>query len=221
MNFTAIKKSSPTWLKFSNDYDMIQLQNQQFTNKTLHEHEYSTKLLVFSKGVLKNFAIFTGKHLCRVKCEPKSLIYPYSLHLHYKKDSCTQLFFSGFCRIFKNTFLLEHSWASASDFIFDTFKSNKYMKKSFLLTVFYKKSKIKQKSRLALKLGNLRIALQWSHSFVKLLLFYTLKIFLGTNWTKIWFKKRFALCKQMFGMRNMSPLLLRTNLSQIFIIYDI
>ena len=139
MNFTAIKKSSPTWLKFSNDYDMIQLQNQQFTNKTLHEHEYSTKLLVFSKGVLKNFAIFTGKHLCRGKCEPKSLIYPYSLHLHYKKDSCTQLFFSGFCRIFKNTFLLEHSWASASDFIFDTFKSNKYINMSFLLTVFLQK----------------------------------------------------------------------------------
>ena len=121
MNFTAIKKS--------NDYDMIQLQNQQFTNKTLHERECSTELLVISKGALKNFANFTGKHLCRVKCEPKSLIYPYSLHLHYKKDSCTQLFFSGFCRIFKNTFLLEHSWASTSDFIFDIFKSNKnYLK---------------------------------------------------------------------------------------------
>ena len=79
---------------------MIQLQNQQFTNKTLHEHEYSTKLLVLSKVVLKNFAIFTCKHLCRVKCEPKSLIYPYSLHLQYKKDSCTQLFFSGFSRNF-------------------------------------------------------------------------------------------------------------------------
>ena len=70
------------------------------------------------------------------------------------------LFFSWFCRIFKNTFLLEHSWASASDFIFDIFKSNKYMKVSFLLTVFYRKSKIKQKSRVALKLGNLRFALQ-------------------------------------------------------------
>ena len=139
---------------------MIQLQNQQFTNNTLHERKCSTELLVFSKGVLKNFANFTGKHLCRVKCEPKSLIYPYSLHLQYKKDSCTQLFFSGFSRNFQNTFLLEHSWASASDFIFDIFKSNKYMKVSFLLTVFYRKSKIKQKSRVALKLGNLRFALQ-------------------------------------------------------------
>ena len=170
MNFTVIEKSSHTWQKFSNDYDMIQLQNQQFTNNTLHERKCSTELLVFSKGVLKNFANFAGKYLCRVKCEPKSLIHPCSLHLHYINDSCTQLFFSGFCRIFKNTFPLEHSWASASDFIFDIFKSNKYMKVSFLLTVFYRKSKIKQKSRLGLKLGHLRFALQWSSSFVELLL---------------------------------------------------
>ena len=119
---------------------MIQLQNQQFTNNTLHERKCSTELLVFSKGVLKNFANFAGKYLCRVKCEPKSLIHPCSLHLHYINDSCTQLFFSGFYRIFKNTFPLEHSWASASDFIFDIFKSNKYMKVSFLLTAFYRKN---------------------------------------------------------------------------------
>ena len=136
MTFTAIKKSSHTWQKFWNDYDMIQLQNQQFTNNTLHERKCSTELLVFSKCVLKNFANF--------------------------------LFLSGLCRIFKNTFLLEHSWASASDSIVEIFKSNKYMKVSLLLTA--KESKIKQKSRLALKLGNLRIALQWSSSFVELLL---------------------------------------------------
>ena len=158
---------------------MVQLQNQQFTSKTLRERECSTELLVFSKGVLKNFANFIGKYLCRVKYEPKSLIYPYSLHLHYKKDSCTQLFFSGFCRIFKNTFLLEHPWASASDFIFDIFKLNKYMRMSFLFTVFCKKSKIKQKGRLALTVGNLRIALQWSHCFVKLLLLLYTKHFPG------------------------------------------
>ena len=94
---------------------------------------------MFLKGVLKNFSNFTGKYLCRIKCEPKSLIHPCSLHLHYINDSCTQLFFSGVCRIFKNTFPLEHSWATASDFIFDIFKSNKYMKVSFLLTIFYRK----------------------------------------------------------------------------------
>ena len=36
-----IKKPSPTSQKFSNDYCMIQLQNEQFTNKTLHERECS------------------------------------------------------------------------------------------------------------------------------------------------------------------------------------
>ena len=135
MTFTAIKKSSHTWQKFWNGYDMIQLQNQQFTNNTLHERKCCTELLVFSKYVPKSFE--------------------------------NSLFFSGLCRIFKNAFLLEHSWARASDFIVDIFKSNKYMKVSFLLTA--KESKIKQKSRLALKLRNLRIALQWPSSFVELL----------------------------------------------------
>ena len=46
----------------------------------------------------------------------------------------------------KNTFLLELSWVSASDFILDIFKSNKFMIVSFLVTAFYRKSKIKQKS---------------------------------------------------------------------------
>ena len=121
------------------------------------------------KGVVKNFANFTGKHLCWVKCEPKTLIYLCNLRLHFKRDSCTQLFFTEFCRVFKNNFLLEPSWASASDFIFNIFKSNKYLKVSFLLTVFYIKSKIKQKSWVALKLGNIRFSLQWSSSFVELL----------------------------------------------------
>ena len=44
------------------------------------------------KGVPKNFTNFTGKHLCRIKCAPKSLIYQCSLHLHYKRDTCTICF---------------------------------------------------------------------------------------------------------------------------------
>ena len=123
MTFTAIKKSSHTWQKFSNDYDMIQLQNQQFTNNTLHERKCSTEFLVFSKGVLKTFANFNDKHPCRVKCEAKSLIYPCSLHLHYKKD-CFSVSSAEFLRIH----FLEHSWVSVSDFIFDIFNSSKYMK---------------------------------------------------------------------------------------------
>ena len=110
------------------------------------------------KGALKNFANFTGKHLCQIKCERKVYLHPCSLYLHYKRDSCTQLFSSEFWRIFKNIFLLEHFWASVSDFMLDISKSNKYMRVSFLLTFFYRKSKTKQKSSVVLKLGNLRFA---------------------------------------------------------------
>ena len=63
MDFTTMKKSPLTWQNFSNDNDMIQLQNEKFANKTL----CSAELMVFSKGVLKKFANFTGKHLCQVK----------------------------------------------------------------------------------------------------------------------------------------------------------
>ena len=145
---------------------MIQLQNQQFTNNTLHERKCSTELLVFSKGVLKNFANFTGKHPCRVKCEPKSLIYPCSLYLIIK-EAPAHSYFSVSSAEFLGIPFLEHSWASASEFIFDIFNSNKYRKVSFLLTGFYRKSKIKQKSQPALR--HLRFALQWSISFVELL----------------------------------------------------
>ena len=108
---------------------------------------------MFSKGVLKNFSNFTAKYLCRIKCEPKSLVHLCSLHLHYINDSCTQLFFSEFYRIFKNTFSLKHSWASAFDFIFDIFKSNKYMKVGFLLTNFYRKKLNKAKNPIDFKTG--------------------------------------------------------------------
>ena len=147
MNFTVIEKSSHTWQKFSNDYDMIQLQNQQSTNNTLHERKCSTELLVFSKGVLKNFANFIGKHSCRVKCEPKMYWFIHEVCTFIIKEtpahsSCFSVSSAEFLRIP----ILEHPWASASDFIFDIFNSSKYMKVSFLLTVFYRKSKIKQKS---------------------------------------------------------------------------
>ena len=48
------------------------------------------------KGVLRNFAKFTGKHLCQ------------SLFFNFiKKETLTQMFFCNFCEIFKNTFLTE------------------------------------------------------------------------------------------------------------------
>ena len=115
------------------------------------------------KGVLKNFTNFARKHLCQIKCDPESLIYLCSLHLHYKETpahSCFSVSSAEFLRILFFYLLT----------LYSTFKSNKYMKVSFLLTVFHRKNKIKQKSRVALKLGNLRFTSQRSSSFVELLL---------------------------------------------------
>ena len=47
------------------------------------------------KGVLRNFAKLTGKHLCQ------------SLFLN-KKETLAQMFSSEFCKISKNTFFKEH-----------------------------------------------------------------------------------------------------------------
>ena len=51
------------------------------------------------KGVLRNFAKLTGRP------EACNLI---------KKETLAQVFFCEFCEIFKNTFLTEHFWATAS-----------------------------------------------------------------------------------------------------------
>ena len=53
------------------------------------------------KGVLINFARFTGKHLCQ------------SLFFN-KVAGDAQVFSCEFCEISKNTFLTEHVWATAS-----------------------------------------------------------------------------------------------------------
>ena len=118
------------------------------------------KIVGILKGILKNSALFIGKFLCRDDVNIKVWFYAFRLHLNYKKDFWSHLFPSEFCKIFKKIFSLEHSWASASDFIFDIFKLTKYMKVSLLFTFFRKKSKIKQKILVALRLGNPRLALQ-------------------------------------------------------------
>ena len=65
------------------------------------------------KGVLRNYTKFTGRHLCQSlffnkagKRDSGSFV---------KKETLTQVFFSEFCEISKNTFFTEHLWATASD----------------------------------------------------------------------------------------------------------
>ena len=53
----------------------------------------------FKKCVLKNFAKFTGKHLCQ--------------SLFFKKETLAQVFSCEFGKIFKNTFSTEHLWETA------------------------------------------------------------------------------------------------------------
>ena len=56
---------------------------------------------VLMKDVLRNFAKFTGKHLCQ------------SLNF-IKKETLAQVFSSEFCEISKNTFFTEHLRTTAS-----------------------------------------------------------------------------------------------------------
>ena len=52
------------------------------------------------KGVLRNFAKFTGKQGLQ--------------HYQSKKETLAQVFASEFCEISKNTFFTEHLWTTAS-----------------------------------------------------------------------------------------------------------
>ena len=64
------------------------------------------------KVVLRNFAKFTGKHLCQ------SLLFnnvPGPCNF-IKKETLAQVFSCEFCEISKNTFFTEHIWATASVF---------------------------------------------------------------------------------------------------------
>ena len=73
--------------------------------------------VLYKTSVLKNFAKFIGKHLCRslffnkvADLKPATLL---------KKETPTQVFSCEFCEIFKNTFPTEHFQAAASDKIYD------------------------------------------------------------------------------------------------------
>ena len=60
------------------------------------------------KGVIRNFAKFTGKHLCQ------SLFFNKVAGHVIKKEILAQAFSCEFCKISKNTFFAEHLWATIS-----------------------------------------------------------------------------------------------------------
>ena len=59
------------------------------------------------KGVLKNFAKFTEKHLCQ------RLFFNKDAGL--SPDNLAETFSCKFRKIFKNTFFTEHLWTTASE----------------------------------------------------------------------------------------------------------
>ena len=59
------------------------------------------------KDVLRNFAKFTGKHLCQSLFLIKNCNF-------IKTETLAQVFSREFCEIFWNTFFTEHLWVTAS-----------------------------------------------------------------------------------------------------------
>ena len=86
------------------------------------------------KGVLRNFAKFTGKHLFQ------SLFFN-----KVKKETLAQLFSCEFCKTFKNTFLTEHVWTAALQ-AYKAFLSEKLLSNFQSRMKFYENSKISQSS---------------------------------------------------------------------------
>ena len=68
--------------------------------------------VVYKKSGLKNFAKFTGKHLCQrlflIKLQGSDLQL-------YLKKALAQVFSCEFCEIFKNIFYTEHLRPAASE----------------------------------------------------------------------------------------------------------
>ena len=64
------------------------------------------------KEVLKNFAKFTGKHLCQSLFFDK--VYRPETYNVIKKETLAQVFSFEFCEIFKNTFFYRTALVAAS-----------------------------------------------------------------------------------------------------------
>ena len=64
------------------------------------------------KGILKNFAKFTGKHLCQSLFFNKVVEQNFNL---FKKETLAQVFSCEFCKFFKSIFFTEYIWTTASE----------------------------------------------------------------------------------------------------------
>ena len=71
------------------------------------------------KGVLINFAKFTGKHLCQNPFFNKAADLRAQGCIFIKKETLAQVFSCEFCEISKNTFFHRTSLVAASEYIFE------------------------------------------------------------------------------------------------------
>ena len=102
-------------LKFLANFDFSLLSQKCFKSlKILFIFKSSQPEVFCKKCALKNFAKFTGKHLCQSFFFNKFAGLKAAL---LKKDTLTQSFSSGFCEIFKNTFYI-HVFYKKRNFLF-------------------------------------------------------------------------------------------------------
>ena len=72
--------------------------------------------VVFRVGVLKNVRKITGKHLCQNIFFKKS--FRLEICKYIDKETATQVFSGQFCKVFKNTYLIENFQATVQENLF-------------------------------------------------------------------------------------------------------
>ena len=96
-------------------------------------HRSSHHRCSIKKGVLKNFAKFTGKNICTRFC---NLI---------KKETLAEVFSCEICEIFKNIFLTEHLQTTASvplDTRSETWQLLSLLELNYTVSIFMKHSEL-------------------------------------------------------------------------------
>ena len=83
-----------------------------FTSISLITIRSSHQRCFVKKGVFRNFAKFTGKHLCQNLFFNK--VAGGGACNFIKQETLAQVFSYEFCEISKNTFFTEHAWVTAS-----------------------------------------------------------------------------------------------------------
>ena len=107
-NGSNTKHSRVEWVNpFKNNVGSAQKPVNHFTN-----HRSSHRRCPVKKGVLKNFAIFTGKHLCWSLLLIKSQAF--SLATFIRRDS-NKVFSCKYYEILRSTLLEEHMRTAASE----------------------------------------------------------------------------------------------------------